>query len=157
MRRRALALGLLLLLPTSSCGTAGSPQPASTPTPLPVEEASRPAVEITYPPEGAEPLPAGDILVALTVRSFGIVDEIGSKTKDGVGHVVYYLDVEDIPAEGDAATVEGSGRAKASAQTNHTWKDVAAGRHTLGVQLVNNDGTPLDRPATDTVRIVVGG
>ena len=41
--------------------------------------------------------------------------------------------------------------------TSHTWKDVSAGRHTLGVQLVNNDDSPLDPPATDTVEITVGG
>jgi hypothetical protein len=127
-----------------------------TSTPLTAEAAAKPAVEITYPQEGGDTLPAGDVLVALTVRSFGIVDDSGAKPKDGEGHLVYYLDVDKIPTKpGRSAIAKGAGEAKSSTMTSHTWKDVGAGRHTLGVQLVNNDDTPLEPPATDRITVVV--
>jgi hypothetical protein len=156
VRRRSLATCVLVL--AVACGNGGSTPSVPTPTSLSAEAAGKPSVEITYPPDDGDPLPRGTVLVALTVRSFGLVDAMGGKPKDGEGHLVYYLDVDPIPSGADATDVpEGAGRAEASAMTSHTWEKVAAGRHTIGVQLVGNDDTPLDPPSTDTVDIVVGG
>lgn len=149
---------MCLLVLAVACGNAPTSTSTPSPTPMSAEAASKPAVEITYPPDGGDPIPSGNVLVALTVRSFSLVDANAGDAKDGEGHVVYYLDVDPIPTGDDATDVpEGAGRAKASAMTSHTWKKVAAGRHTLGVQLVTNDDAPLDPPATDAIDIVVGG
>jgi hypothetical protein len=154
LRHRQLVV-TLALFGSIACG--GSRGDAASPSPLAPAEAIKPAVEITYPQAGGDPIPPGDVLVALTVRSFDIVDQIGAKPKDGEGHLVYYLDVDDIPTEaGASALVRGAGRSNASAMTSHTWRDVGAGPRTLGVQLVNNDDTPLDPPVTDEIEIVVG-
>lgn len=155
---RAIA-ALALTLAACSAGTGdATPAPTVEPTQLSVEEASRPGVEITYPVAGADPLPAGDVLVAVTVRSFSIVDVNGSGGRGGDGRVVYYLDVDPIPTDNDATDVPnaGSGRAEVSSMTSHTWPDVSAGRHILGVQLVDDDDRPLDPPVVDSVEIVVG-
>jgi hypothetical protein len=158
IRRGSLFVALALFAVACGGGTrTTTPTPAATEELTP-EEAAVPAVEITYPQEGGDPIPSGDVLVAVTVRSFGIVDRIGGKPKAGEGHLVYYLDVEDVPTkDGRSAIADGSERSAASAMTSHTWKDVGPGPHTLGVQLVNSDDTPLDPPQTDEVRIVVGG
>jgi hypothetical protein len=147
---------VLLLAASAACGGGSSPSPDTTGTPLTQEEASRPSVEITYPEKGADPVTGGEVLVALTVRSFSIVDKIGKPAKAGEGHLVYYLDVDKIPTEaGKSALVKGAGESKASAMTSQTWKHVKTGRHTLGVQLVNNDDTPLSHPATDEIEVKV--
>ena len=152
------AVLVALLVSAVACGGGASSTPTPIQTQPSAEEASKPSVEITYPAERGDPLPSGDVLVALTVRAFGIVDEIGSKPQDGKGHVVYYLDVPEIPSRpGASALAEQTGRSAASARTSHTWTDVAPGRHSLGVQLVNNDDTPLEPPVTDEIEIVVGG
>ena len=163
MRRRPFVAALALLASVACGGPSGDavlpPPSASAPgTQLTPEEAAKPSVEITYPQQGGDPIPPGDVLVALTVRSFDIVDQRGAKAKDGEGHLVYYLDVDEIPTQaGTSAISKGAGEAEASALTSHTWTGVAAGRHTLGVQLVNNDDTPLEPPVTDEIEIAVGG
>jgi hypothetical protein len=157
MTKRAFAIALLLSAVACSGGTSltgSSPRP----TALPADLTNKPSVEITYPQEGADPVQAGQVLVALTVRAFELTDAKDAKNANGEGHIVYYLDADPIPTGEDASDVpKGAARAKASAMTSHTWKDVSAGHHTLGVQLVNNDDSPLDPPATDTVDITVGG
>ena len=156
------AVAVIALLAGVACGGPGGgatlPSPSASPTQLTPAEAAKPSVEITYPQEGGDPIPAGDVLVALTVRSFEIVDEKGAKPKDGKGHLVYYLDVDNVPTKaGSSALVKGDGRSKASTMTSHTWTEVEAGTHTLAVQLVENDGTPLEPAVTDEIEVVVQG
>lgn len=154
---RALVVAVLISS-SVACGTTGPPSKSPGVTPLTQEEASKPSVEITYPEKGSDPVAPGDVLVALTVRSFTVVDKIGKTAKRGEGHLVYYLDVDKIPTVTGASALTRSGiDSAASAQTSHTWKHVKAGRHTLGVQLVNNDDTPLDPPATDEIEVRVAG
>jgi hypothetical protein len=158
MSARSAAVTLAFI--AMSCSSGGStltPAPSPSATELTAAEAAKPDVEITYPPQGRDPIATGDVLVALTVRSFSIVDRIGEDAKEGEGHLVYYLDVDDIPTkEGRSAVAEGPGRAAASTMTSHTWEDVSPGPHTLSVQLVNNDDTPLTPPVIDEIEVVVG-
>ena len=156
MRARSIRSGVLVLVVAAACSNGGTSTSSPTSTDASAAAAGKPSVEITYPPEGGDPIPSGEVLVALTVRSFGIVDSMGAKPKAGEGHLVYYLDVDRIPTGADATNVS-DGRAEAAALTSHTWRKVAAGRHTLGVQLVNNDDSSLEPAATDTIEIVVGG
>lgn len=145
----------LVLLTCAACST-GTTSPTPTPATAIGSPSNEPTVEITYPVEG-EPVRGTDVLVALTVRAFEITEARG-EPRDGEGHLVYYLDVAELPAGKDATDIaEGAGRAEASSQTSHTWKDVTAGRHTLGAQLVRSDDSPLDPPVIDTLEIVVSG
>lgn len=150
MRRSAVAIACLLLV--TACGGGGDP-PRSTQF-VPTE--SNPyVVEITYPQADAT-LTGSDVLVAIAVRGFNVVDKLGEDAKKGEGHVHYYLDVAQIPTTpGKAAVTDDDETYHATASTSHTWTDVEPGEHTLGVQLVNNDHTPLEPPSTHEVQITV--
>jgi len=92
-----------------------------------------------------------DVVVTIGVQNFEIVDNMGDQPAEGEGHVVFYLDVFP-PTDPDRSALpeEGIG-AVAVADTTYTWTNVPPGQHLFSVQLVNNDGTPLDPPVVDAV------
>lgn len=148
-----MVLVLLVTGCTSDAGDEASP-PAG--TPLSREDAAKPAIEINYPAEGGDALPGGEVIVAVTVRSFDVVDKLSKAAKEGEGHVHYYLDVDDLPTKPGKPAVTADERTyHAAGTTSHRWKDVEPGMHTFAVQLVNNDHTPLEPPVTDEVRVRV--
>ena len=95
MTKRAFAIALLLSAVACSGGVAH--RIVTHADALPAELANKPSVEITYPQEGADPVPAGQVLVALTVRAFELADAKDAKNAKGEGHIVYYLDADPIP------------------------------------------------------------
>ncbi len=119
---------------------------ATAPAPVPV-------LSIVSPSNGAT-VPAGDVTVTIKVNNFNIVDKQGQPSVSGEGHVHFYLDVPApttpgqpaIPASGVWAHVSG---------TTYTFTNVAQGTHTITVQLVNNDHTPLLPLVTAQVTITV--
>ncbi|MBI4267485.1 MAG: hypothetical protein HY662_01720 [Chloroflexi bacterium] len=113
-----------------------------------------PSVTIISPAGGAN-LPAGDIQVAVQVSSFVLVPP-GGLNAAGQGHIHYYLDVA-IPTTPGQPAVTALGTYQATVQPVATWANVPAGAHTLGVQLVNNDHTPLTPPVTDQITVNVTG
>ena len=116
-------------------------------------DTAMPAVTIGSPSEGAT-LSPGDSQVSISVSNFNIVDKLGQDTVAGEGHVHYYLDVDPPTTPGQPA-VTAPGTYAATTSTSHTWEDVPAGTHTLAVQLVNNNHTPLEPAVTDEVSITV--
>lgn len=116
----------------------------------------KPSVTITTPKEG-ETLDASDVQVAVETESFDVVDKLGEAPKAGEGHVHYYLDVAEVPTTQGEPAVTDEGTYHASATKSFTWEDVEAGEHTLAVQLVNNDHTPLDPPVVEQVTIEIEG
>lgn len=143
--------------PSAAAATASGPAASQPATATAVEGSDRPAVTFISPKHDAQI--AGDsVTVEVEVARFEVVNKIGDKRKDGEGHLHFYLDVEDIPtAMGEEAVVEGEGRYVATAATSHTWDDLSPGAHTLGVQLVNNNHTPLQPPATAEITVTIGG
>ena len=110
---------------------------------------------ITNPDDGAT-LEAGDIDVAVDVGDFKVVDKLGQELVAGEGHVHYYINVDEIPTTpGEPAVTGDDTTYHADATTSFTWQGVRPGVHTLAVQLVNNDHTPLDPPVTDQVTVTV--
>ena len=110
---------------------------------------------ITNPDDGAT-LDAGDIEVALDVGDFEVVDKLGQAPVDGEGHVHYYINVDKIPTTpGKPAITDDETTYHAEATTSFTWQGVRPGEHTFGVQLVNNDHTPLEPPITDEIAVTV--
>ena len=92
------------------------------------------------------------------VDHFKIVNKIGGKNVPGQGHLHFYLDVDEIPTEpAHEATVAGEGSYVATTETSYTWDPVTPGSHKLGVQLVQNNHTPLQPPVTAEITITVGG
>jgi hypothetical protein len=115
-----------------------------------------PSVLITTPDDGEE-LDPGDVQVAIEVENFSIVDKIEESPVDGEGHVIFYMDVEDLPTEQGESALTDDETSQAEASNSFTWDDVGPGEHTFSVQLVSNDGTPLDPPVTDEVNVTVTG
>ena len=112
---------------------------------------------ITSPKHGAT-VSGESVTVKVDVDNFDIVNKLGDKRKDGQGHIHFYLDVAQMPTTpGEDAIVEGEGSYVATSSTSHTWKDLTAGQHTLGAQLVHNNHRPLEPAVTAQITITVGG
>lgn len=166
MKRLASLLVLAPLVILAACGgddPGASPSPSVSPaiaaspigTSFPAEGAH---IEIRQPDDDAT-VKAGDVRIETAVGDFELVDKIGKAGVEGEGHIIYYLGQRyTVPtAKGQSAVSGGTGSFTSlpSASATYTWPNVPAGRHTITVQLVNNDNTPLDPPQTDSVTITV--
>jgi hypothetical protein len=137
----------------AACG--GDDDEPSGPAATATGELAEISVEITSPEDGAT-LEPGDIEVALDISEFEIVDKLGEAPVAGEGHVHYYINVAEIPtAPGEPAVTDDETTYHAEATTSFTWLGVRPGTHTFGVQLVNNDHTPLEPPVTEEVTVTV--
>lgn len=111
-------------------------------------------VDIVAPADGATV--DEDIPVTVTVTDFTVVNKLGQPAVAGEGHIHFYIDATPLPTEqGKPAVTADQKTYHAASTTLYTWSDVPAGQHTLGVQLVNNDHTPLNPPITDTITVTV--
>jgi hypothetical protein len=117
--------------------------------------AAVPGISIVSPSNGAS-LPAGDVTVTASVSNFNVVDKQGQANVPGQGHIHFYLDVAAPTTPGQVA-IPASGTWAHVATLTYTFSNVAAGSHTIAVELVNNDHTPLVPPAVDTITINVTG
>ncbi|MDD1750237.1 MAG: PQQ-binding-like beta-propeller repeat protein [Methanothrix sp.] len=113
--------------------------------------ATSPAIKFVQPTNNAQ-LAAGDINVSVEVTNFKLTDKLGQANVAGEGHIHYFLDVTAPTTQGVPA-VTAPGTYVATASTNYTWHDVPAGTHTLSVELVNNDHTPLSSPVVQTITV----
>ncbi|MBI4303260.1 MAG: DUF4399 domain-containing protein, partial [Chloroflexi bacterium] len=129
-----------------------APAPAPAPPPPPPALAVASTVRITSPQANAT-LQPGNIVVNIEVGDFKIVPPGGDNVA-GEGHVHYYLDT-DIPVTPGRPAVTAAGTYKAVPATTATWENVAAGSHSLGVQLVNKNHTPLDPPVVAKITVTV--
>lgn len=115
--------------------------------------AQQPAtLSIISPLEGAT-IESGNISVAVNVSNFNLKVP-GGEPASGEGHIHFYLDIDMPTTPGESAETTPE-TYKGSPKTTVTWEDVAPGTHTFGVQLVNNDHTPLSPPVTATVTVSV--
>ena len=132
----------------------GGDDEANGPAPGVTNGAEQATASITGPEDGAT-LEAGDIEVAFDVGNFEVVDKLGEAAVAGEGHVHFYVDVDPLPTAPGQAAVTAPEKYHAAAATSYTWQGVRPGQHTFGVQLVNNDHTPLEPPVTDEVTVTV--
>jgi hypothetical protein len=112
-----------------------------------------PSLIIVSPRDG-EILQPGDLTVVVDVHAFKLVNWPGRPNGPGEGRLIYYLDHEDIPQDPSASAGSGLGTYD-SDETTHTFKDVRPGHHVVALQLVDNDGTPIDDPKLALVQITV--
>jgi len=110
-----------------------------------------PNILITSPANGAT-LPQGDIKVTVQVNNFSLVEK--SVNNKNEGHIHYYLDVEP-PTQSGVPAVPPSGSYVTSTETSHTWPNVSPGTHTVAVQLVNVNHTPLEPPVIAKITVNV--
>ena len=113
-----------------------------------------PAVMLISSPQEGSIIQASNIEVSVQVFNFRVSDKLGQDPVPGEGHIHYYLDVA-IPTTPGEPAVSAPGTYKADFSTSTVWEEVTPGEHTLGVQLVNNNHTPLDPPVTATVMVTV--
>lgn len=116
-------------------------------------EIDPPSVVITTPEDGST-IPAGDVTVSVQVSNFNVVDKQGQANVPNEGHLHYFLDV-DAPTTPGQPAIPASGVWAHVADTTYTFGNVAAGTHTISVELVNNDHTPLNPPVVAKVTITV--
>lgn len=153
MTRRCLAGVALAFVVFAACAAEetaleGTPPPAT-------EAGTEASVSISSPADGST-VPAGDVEVTMAAENFNIVDKVGQPPVAGEGHVHFYIDVDEIPTTaGQPAITTDESTYHAEATTNYSWPDVEAGEHTLAVQLVNNNHTPLEPPVTAEITVTV--
>jgi len=111
------------------------------------------SLAILSPRDGAS-VPSGNVTVDIQVSNFNIVDKQGQANVSHDGHVHYYLDVEAPTTPGQPA-IPASGIWAHVAASTYTFTNVAAGTHTISVELVNNDHTPLEPPVVARITINV--
>jgi len=84
-----------------------------------------------------------EISVGGTMSNFRINGgNIGNANVSGEGHYIYYMDVNPPDTPGQPATTA-QGTYSITAGSSYTWSQVSIGQHTLSIQAVNNDNTPL--------------
>jgi hypothetical protein len=175
-----LACSVLVPFPLAACGVEGNDeestarpgasQPTGTVAPT-VPEAGRshdgegsgapasarrtpgPSIAIIKPTDG-ETVRGRTVTVSVSVKGFKVVDQ---KVRPpfpppvaGEGHVHFYLDTATLPTTHSPPT---TGAYRSVSGSTYSWTGVVPGRHSLAVQLVGRDHTPLSRPVKD--RIVV--
>ena len=111
-----------------------------------------PSVNFLEPTEGAT-VSAGSVKLFIEATNFMIVNQLGKSNRGGEGHVHFFLDVDPIPTTKGKPAVSAEGTYHAVAASSYTIPGIAPGKHTLAVELVNNDHTPLDPPVVAAISI----
>lgn len=112
-----------------------------------------PTLTIVTPTNGVV-TPSSNIAVAVQVTNFNVVDKQGQTNVPGEGHLHFYLDVTPPTTPGQPAIPTSGVWAHVSA-TTYTFNSVVPGPHTIWVQLVNNDHTPVTPPVVAQIRVTV--
>ena len=112
-----------------------------------------PELAITSPADNAV-INGSSVTVTVEVENFYLVNKIGQASVPGQGHLVYFLDVVP-PTDQGLPVVSSPERSVATTSTTYAWENVGIGEHVLGVELVNNDDTPLDPPVVSTVSVMM--
>jgi len=150
-----LAVFLLVMALVALAGVmACTPEPTSTPTPTPTPTPiPQPVVTINSPLDGSE-LSVDDLTVSVSISNFNIAQKLGEAPTSGEGHIHYYIDAEPPTTTGQPAVTQ-PGTYAATTDNSYAWENVKAGTHTLAVQLVNNNHTPLEPPVINTVEVTI--
>jgi outer membrane protein assembly factor BamB len=112
-----------------------------------------PMAKITSPSDGNK-LAAGNLTVVAETNNFNIVDKQGQANVAGQGHLYFYMDVDAPTVQGQPATST-SGQSAPVSANNYTFNNVATGTHTISIELVNNDNTPLNPPVVQKITVAL--
>lgn len=149
MKKRVFPFGRLIiaipilvsLLALGACSKTST----TTTTPAPTLTITSPGTMVPTP---------GNVTVTVRATNFKIVDKQGQTKVTGEGHIHYYMDVDAPTAQGQPA-IPASGVWAHVSSTDYTFTNVSAGTHTISVELVNNDHTPLNPPVVQKISITV--
>ncbi len=160
MKKSPVTLVFLLMtvvcIVIAGCATTPTPQPQTTVTTPPAP--ASPQISIISPQNGAA-VPAGSIPVTVQVSNINIVDKQGKANVAMEGHVHFYLDVSPIPSDPSKPAIPADANAVWAhvSGTSYTFTNVSPGMHTITVQIVNNDHTPVSPLATASVTVTATG
>jgi hypothetical protein len=115
-------------------------------------QAAPPTIEIVSPANNAS-VPPGSVTIHVDAKNILLIAPGGANAA-GQGHLHYYLDVDIPTTQGQPATTA-AGTYKVTNEDTVVWANLAPGTHRLGVQVVNNDHTPLNPSVTAQVTITV--
>ena len=120
---------------------------------LVMAEIGTPNLVIVSPRDG-DTLTPGDLMVTTQVTNFNVVDKQGQANVLREGHLHFYLDVDAPTTQGQPA-IPATGVWAHVAATNYTFTNVTVCTHTISVELVNNDHTPLNPPVVQKITVKV--
>ena len=112
------------------------------------------ATKITFTAPPGNIYAIGDVSVSVSISNFDIVYTPGEPPLTGEGTLIYYLDA-DAPVTQGIPAKSAPGTWANTTLTSYTWHNVGSGLHTVSVELVNNDLTPLNPPVVSTMNVVV--
>jgi plastocyanin len=119
-----------------------------------LQEIGPPNLVIATPRDG-NTLPTGDITVTTQISNFNVVNKQGEANVSHEGHLHFYLDV-DAPTTPNQPAIPPAGSVWAQvADTTYTFTNITQGTHSISVELVNNDHTPLDPPVVRKITVNV--
>jgi hypothetical protein len=142
----------------------GTPAVTGTPgsmTTMMSSSGSAPAVSITSPMDGAT-VTGSDVPMTIQINNFAITPESTDKNNmkgmmqnmAGTGHIHWFIDVP-APTDTSKKAETAPGTWKMHDDVSYTFTNVTPGTHTLSVELVNNDMTPLASPIYKTITVAV--
>ena len=114
---------------------------------------AQPELTITSPSDNAV-INGSSVTVMVSMKNFNLVDKLGQANVAGEGHIHYFLDAVPPTEQGQPA-ITSPGTYVPTVNTSYTWQNVAIGEHTLGVELVNNDHTPLNPPVVSVIHVTL--
>jgi hypothetical protein len=113
-----------------------------------------PDLTIVSPSNGSV-LYGTQIAVDVQISNISLVNKLGQTNVAGEGHLHYFLDVQAPTTPGVPAIPSGGSIWVATPNTSYTFEHVEYGNHTIFVELVNNDHTPLNPPVVKMVLITL--
>ena len=166
-----LVIGLVLAISLIFAGCT-SPGPVNSPavtttapqektmTMSPSNPGTAPTVTIMSPQDKAT-ITGSNVTMTIQIANFAITPEStdmnsmqGVQNKAGMGHIHWFIDVP-APTDPGKKAETAAGTWKMHDDTSYTFPDVHPGTHTLSVELVNNDMTPLTQPVFQTITVTV--
>ena len=110
---------------------------------------SQPSVHFVRPVYGST-VPSGTVTVIVRVDN----SSFNAGHDPHQGHLHYFLDRAAPIIPGEPAITQ-PGTYASSTDTTYVWRNITAGRHTLSVELVNDDDTPYNPAVHDQIQIDV--
>ena len=164
MTKRFLALAAIaiLALAVAACGSKKKESSSASTTPKPApQQVKGPKIGVAFKKPKPNSKVGSKFTAVVTLSNFKIdAKDVGKKPKLGKGHLHFSLDGGkfDFPKysgpNGRLAKKLGvTGKYSPSVKPQITYKKIPKGKHTLKVELANNDHSPAGASATDTFTV----
>lgn len=93
--------------------------------------------------------------MSVNVSGIDVVWKPGKAPAPGEGHLIFYAGVDFIPTQPGRSAVTPPPSSVESDQLTSSWPSLTPGTYLIGVQVVNNDATPLVPPVVAKAKITI--